>query len=65
MVENTLPATVDATELRQIGLFGGLTDEGLQSDARYAGSFVQSRINQGKGPIRIRQELKERGFDFT
>jgi len=39
-----------------------LADEGLQSDHRYAGSFVQSRINQGKGPVRIRQELKERGL---
>jgi regulatory protein len=39
-----------------------LTDEGLQSDSRYAGSFVQSRINQGKGPVRIRLELKERGL---
>ena len=39
-----------------------LTDEGLQSDERYAGAFVQSRINQGKGPVRIRQELKERGL---
>ena len=39
-----------------------LTDEGLQSDARFAGAFVQSRINQGKGPVRIRQELKERGL---
>lgn len=40
-----------------------LTDEGLQSDERFAGSFVQSRINQGKGPVRIRQELKERGLN--
>lgn len=37
-----------------------LADDGLQSDRRYADSFVQSRINQGKGPVRIRQELKER-----
>jgi regulatory protein len=37
-----------------------LTEEGLQSDARFAGSFVQSRINQGKGPMRIREELKEK-----
>ena len=29
-------------------------DEGLQSDRRFAESFVQSRINQGKGPVRIR-----------
>ncbi|MGI9263001.1 MAG: regulatory protein RecX [Woeseiaceae bacterium] len=39
-----------------------LTDDGLQSDVRFAGSFVQSRINQGKGPVRIREELKERGL---
>jgi len=39
-----------------------LCSEGLQSDQRFSESFVQSRINQGKGPVRIRQELKERGI---
>ena len=39
-----------------------LGDDGLQSDARFAESFVQSRINQGKGPVRIRQELGQRGI---
>ncbi len=39
-----------------------LRDENLQSDQRFSESFVQSRINQGKGPVRIRQELKERGI---
>ena len=39
-----------------------LAEEGLQSDTRFASSFVQSRINQGKGPVRIREELKERGL---
>ena len=39
-----------------------LRDDGLQSDQRFSESFVQSRINQGKGPVRIRQELKERGI---
>jgi regulatory protein len=38
-----------------------LTEEGLQSDRRYVEGFVQSRINQGKGPVRIRAELGERG----
>ena len=38
-----------------------LQDEGLQSDRRYVENFVQSRINQGKGPVRIRAELGERG----
>jgi len=39
-----------------------LSAEGLQSDVRFAGSFVQSRINQGKGPVRIREDLRERGL---
>jgi len=42
-----------------------LVTEGLQSDERYAESFVQSRIGQGKGPVRIRQELKERGLKMA
>ena len=39
-----------------------LANEGLQSDARFAESFVQSRINQGKGPVRIRLDLGQRGI---
>jgi len=39
-----------------------LRSDGLQSDERFTGSFLQSRISQGKGPVRIRQELKERGI---
>jgi regulatory protein len=39
-----------------------LQAEGLQSDRRYLESFVHSRINQGKGPVRIRAELAERGM---
>lgn len=38
-----------------------LAEEGLQDDRRFVESFVQSRIGQGKGPVRIRQELGERG----
>ncbi len=38
-----------------------LSDEGLQSDTRFAEAFVQSRINQGKGPVRIRADLGQRG----
>lgn len=36
---------------------------GLQSDQRFAEAFVHSRINRGHGPIRIRQELAQRGVD--
>ncbi len=39
-----------------------LTAEGLQSDTRFAEAFVQSRINQGKGPVRIRSELTQKGI---
>ena len=38
-----------------------LTEDGLQSDQRFADAFVQSRINQGKGPVRIRLDLGQRG----
>ena len=37
--------------------------EGLQSDARFAESFVHHRVNKGQGPIKIEQELKQRGID--
>ena len=42
-----------------------LSAEGLQSDQRFAESFVQSRINQGKGPVRVRLDLGQRGVGDT
>ena len=39
-----------------------LVEDGLQSDTRFAEAFVRSRINQGKGPARIRADLRERGL---
>ena len=41
----------------------GLTADDLQSDQRFASSFVQSRIHQGKGPVRIRLDLGQRGVE--
>ena len=38
-----------------------LTEDGLQNDQRFAEAFVRSRINQGKGPVRIRLDLGQRG----
>ena len=38
-----------------------LAGEGLQSDRRFVESFIQSRINQGKGPLRIHADLGQRG----
>lgn len=39
----------------------GLIDDGLQSDRRFVEAFVRSRISQGKGPVRIRADLRDRG----
>ncbi len=40
-----------------------LADQGLQSDERFAESFVRMRSQKAYGPIRIRAELGERGID--
>lgn len=40
-----------------------LGEVGWQSDARYAGLIVRSRISQGYGPLRIRAELSARGVE--
>ena len=42
-----------------------LIEDGLQSDARFAEAHVASRVRQGKGPVRIRAELSERGVAGT
>ena len=40
-----------------------LREEGLQNDRRFVENFIQSRINQGKGPIRIHADLGQRGLE--
>ena len=40
-----------------------LSAEGLQDDRRFIEGFAQSRINQGKGPVRLRADLRQRGVD--
>jgi len=42
-----------------------LVDEGLLSDARYTESYVRSRMGKGFGPVRIREELRQRGIPAT
>ena len=39
-----------------------LAAEGLQDDRRFVENFVQSRVNQGKGPARIQADLGQRGL---
>ena len=40
-----------------------LAEERLQSDGRYAESYARQRAGRGFGPLRVRQELRERGID--
>jgi regulatory protein len=38
-----------------------LTEQNLQSDERFAESFINARKARGKGPVMIRHELKQKG----
>jgi regulatory protein len=38
-----------------------LESERLQSDERFAESYIRMRVNRGYGPSRIKQELREKG----
>tara|TARA_R110002072_G_scaffold50843_3_gene136530 strand:- start:4859 stop:5275 length:417 start_codon:yes stop_codon:yes gene_type:complete len=44
-------------------LLDTLSSEGLQSDERFAESFVHHSLNKGQGPNKITQELRQRGVD--
>lgn len=39
-----------------------LQKENLQSDQRFSEAYLKSKANRGYGPIRIRQELHDRGI---
>ena len=59
-----------ACKLRQRGAAGEMIDaelerlaeEGLLSDQRFLECFIRSRANAGYGPLRIRDELGQRGL---
>jgi len=38
-----------------------LQADNLQSDARFAESFINQRVNSGRGPVKIRHELRQKG----
>ncbi len=46
-----------------ISVVAKLAADGLQSDTRFTEAFIAMRQRQGKGPLIIRMELKERGID--
>ena len=39
-----------------------LTEEGLLSESRYLESYIAYRAGSGYGPLRIREELNQRGL---
>jgi len=39
-----------------------LTEDGLLSEQRYVESYIRSRAHAGRGPMRIREELAQRGL---
>jgi regulatory protein len=40
-----------------------LAEERLQSDERFAASYAQQRSAKGYGPLRVREELRQRGVN--
>ena len=48
---------------RIVSVVERLTTDGLQSDFRFAEAFITVRKRQGKGPLLVTLELKERGVD--
>lgn len=40
-----------------------LAGENLQSDGRFAESYLRQRTGRGFGPLRIRDEMRQRGID--
>jgi regulatory protein len=42
-----------------------LTEQNLQSDMRFAESYIRQRTERGYGPVRLREELRERGVSRT
>jgi regulatory protein len=40
-----------------------LATRDLVSDERFAEAFTNSRVRRGQGPVRIRQELRQRGVE--
>ena len=40
-----------------------LIEDGLLSEERFLESYIRSRANAGRGPLRIREELAQRGVE--
>lgn len=54
-----LPKAASVDELNQ--LLDELAERRWQSDSRFAETFVNSRINRGHGPVRVKHDLRSKG----
>lgn len=54
-------AQTDAAEIE----LDRLQDEGLLSDARFCEAYVYARSQRGIGPLRLREELRQKGVAST
>lgn len=51
----------DEGEIAQV--IDTLVEQGYQSDERFTEAFIRLRHQQGKGPLKIAAELKQRGIE--
>lgn len=61
-----LTQKLSAKEFEKIEIervLAALIKQNYQSDERFASEFAQMRFNQGKGPVKIGVDLKQRGID--
>ncbi len=56
-----LRSRAETPEILEVVL-GALEADRLLSDERFAESFVRSRVSRGLGPVRIKQELLQKGI---
>ena len=54
-------AVKDATEEQVEATLSQAVDDGLQSDERYVYSFVRAKAAKGQGPLKLKQELAQKG----
>ncbi|MCB8888937.1 regulatory protein RecX [Vreelandella malpeensis] len=61
LVDRLVKKSFEADDIQ--ACLDALEEQGLQSDTRFAESFVRTRILRGQGVIRIKQELRLRGVN--
>lgn len=61
LTQKLITKAFDRSDIEQA--LDSLIEKNYQSDERFAAEFIQMRFNQGKGPIKISIDLKQRGIN--